>query len=196
MSGRRTSPVANGPEHVSIFRTMQARFRPVERRDAVRTLLAGTLSYSDLEQQTARFANALAQQGVQVGDRVAVQVEKSVEALVLYLSCLRSGAIFVPINVAYKTRETAQILDDAAPSLIVCGSDREGALRDYVAASGLNATLATLNADGSGSLAQRAASMSSQHECAPLGGEDPAVILYTSGTTGRPKGAILSIERC
>lgn len=171
---------------------MQARFKPLAHHDAVRTRMAGTLSYSELERQTARLANALAYHRVRVGDRVAVQVEKSVEALVLYLSCLRSGAIFVPINTAYKARETVQILDDAAPSLIVCGSDREAALRDYVATSGLNARLATLNADGSGSLSQLAAEMSPQHECAPLGGEDPAVILYTSGTTGRPKGAILS----
>lgn len=144
-----------------------------------------TIAYSGLEAETAALGGALTSAGVHPGDRVVVQVAKSPEAVLLYLACLRVGAVFVPLNSTYTASEVRFFIEDAEPRLIVC--DPKGA----AAYAALAPAILTLDAAGKGSLVDAAA----KADPAPIAerdAEDLAAILYTSGTTGRSKGAMLS----
>jgi malonyl-CoA/methylmalonyl-CoA synthetase len=136
-----------------------------------------------------RFAHLLASRGVKRGDRVAVQVEKSLEAVFLYFACLRLGAVYVPFNPAYTADELAYLLSDAEPALFVCAPEKETAARTVYP----QGPILTLGADGkTGSLIQDAKNLPTDFPDADMAGTDLAAILYTSGTTGRSKGAMLS----
>jgi malonyl-CoA/methylmalonyl-CoA synthetase len=148
-------------------------------------------SWGDLDDASARFANALAAAGAAVGDRIAAQVDKSPEALALYLACLRGGFVFLPLNNAYTPAEIGYFLEDAKPAVFVCAPAAHAALESSARAARVRA-LHTLDADGGGSLVAAAATQSAVHAPVPRGEEDLAVIIYTSGTTGRSKGAMLS----
>ena len=150
------------------------------------------LSYGDMLSLSARLANALVQRGVKPGDRVAAQVEKSAEAIVLYLACVRAGAIWLPLNTAYTLPELEYFIGDAEPALVVCDPAQADAVGALAARLGVG-TVETLGADGrSGSLLQLAEGLSPLFEDVGRGADDAAAILYTSGTTGRSKGAVLS----
>jgi len=152
-----------------------------------------TVSYRELEEGSARIASVLSDLGVEAGDRVAVQVEKSPEAVLLYLACLRAGAIFLPLNTAYTPAEIGYFLSDAEPKVFVCDLRRQKQL----AAAAKKANVAhveTLDENGGGSLREKAKNASSKFKNASRGPDDLAAILYTSGTTGRSKGAMLSQE--
>lgn len=137
----------------------------------------------------ARFAHLLAAFGVKRGDRVAVQVEKSPEAVFLYFACLRLGAIYVPFNPAYTAEELSYLLADAEPSLFVCTPGREASARSLLPGG----AILTLGEDGkTGSLIREATKSPADYADAPMAAGDLAAILYTSGTTGRSKGAMLS----
>ncbi len=151
----------------------------------------GALTYGALWDDTARAANALAARGVRPGDRVAVQVEKHPLALVVYLACVRAGAIFLPLNTAYTTPETAYFLGDAEPRLFICDPARRDALAPAARDAHVD-HVETLGADGSGSIAALIAAAPAAFDDAARGPDDLAAILYTSGTTGRSKGAMLS----
>ncbi|MDJ0657802.1 MAG: malonyl-CoA synthase [Xanthomonadales bacterium] len=153
-----------------------------------------TMSYGDALDWSGRFANALASLGVQPGDRVAVQVPKSLDAVWLYLGCLRAGAVFLPLNTAYTVGEVNYFLRDARPRVLVADPVGAEALRTPCA--DLHVRLATLGSDGGPEmdLSMAAAQAPSQFENAVRGAEDLAAILYTSGTTGRSKGAMLTHE--
>jgi malonyl-CoA/methylmalonyl-CoA synthetase len=148
----------------------------------------GDLSHGDLRLAVERYANALVDLGVAPGDRVAVQVEKSAANLLVYLASIHVGAVYLPLNTAYTLTELAYFLTDAAPALVVC----DPAMRDAVAAIAGNARVETLDAAGEGSLAERAATARGGLGPVPRGPDDLAAICYTSGTTGRSKGAMLS----
>ena len=136
---------------------------------------------------SARYANALADVGVTTGDRIVAQTEKSVPALLAYLACLRLGAVYVPLNTAYTAHEVDFFLGDAQPRVLICDGARRANLQTFALAQGV---ACTLGIDGDDSLATRAAGAAPErHDPAP---PDPAAILYTSGTTGRAKGAMLS----
>lgn len=150
-------------------------------------------SYADLRAISGRYARLLTDLGVAKGDRVAVQVEKSAEAVFLYLACLRAGAAYLPLNTAYTRAEIAYFLTDAQPRVFVCSPASAESLRDTAAEAGVG-TVLTLGADGGGSLAERAAGLDPEFETVACGPDDLAAILYTSGTTGRSKGAMLTHE--
>ena len=151
----------------------------------------GTVSYDRLEQEAARYAGLLAALGVQPGDRVAVQVRKTPEALFLYLGCLRAGAVYLPMNDAYQRREIEYFLSDATPRVFVC-RPQVRVLADEVAAKTGVAHVFELDDQGGGSLTAEAAVHPDTFATIPRTGDDLAAILYTSGTTGRSKGAMLS----
>jgi len=148
------------------------------------------VSYRELEEFTARTANYLVTQGVKPGDRVAAQIEKSLAALVLYLATIRAGAAFLPLNTAYTLNELEYFFGDAEPSLIVCDPSKAEDIRKI--AKTINAQVDTLDADGHGSLRDGAVNSSPDFTTVTRAGNDLAAILYTSGTTGRSKGAMLS----
>jgi malonyl-CoA/methylmalonyl-CoA synthetase len=147
-------------------------------------------SYLDLVSLSARIANVLVDRGVKPGDRVAAKVEKSFAALVLYLAALRAGAIYLPLNVAYTVAETAYFLGDAEPSLVVC--DPREAREVGIIAAKISAKVETLDGNGKGSLTDAASDASPDFASVQREPDDLAAILYTSGTTGRSKGAMLT----
>ena len=149
------------------------------------------ITYAGLEAGSAQLANVLASLGVVAGDRVAVQVEKSPEAILLYLACLRAGAVFLPLNTAYTPNEIAYFLGDAEPRVFVCDPSTKDKLAS-VAAGAKVAHVETLGVKQDGTLAERMAAASTQFSDVERGADDLAAILYTSGTTGRSKGAMLS----
>ncbi len=148
------------------------------------------LSHAAFFELTGRFAAALAQRGVTAGDRVAAQTRKSAEALALYAACVRLGAIYLPLNTAYTPTEIAWFVSDAEPRLLVADEAAAAALAPAASAAG--AAIDTLNGDGSGSLAALAAKAPPRTAAVERAGSDLAAILYTSGTTGRSKGAMLT----
>ncbi|MGL4557440.1 MAG: malonate--CoA ligase [Afipia sp.] len=159
-------------------------------RLAIETAGGTRISYADLIAHAGRTANVIVSRGVKPGDRVAAQTEKSVEALVLYLATVRAGAVFLPLNTAYTLNELDYFIGDAEPSLIVCDPSKADGIRALAAKSG--ARIETLDADGKGSLSDGAANASAEFATVPRAGDDLAAILYTSGTTGRSKGAMLT----
>src|SRR3954453_2455359 len=136
------------------------------------------------------MANMLLSRGVKVGDRVAAQIEKSVAALVLYLAVVRAGAVYLPLNTAYTLNELDYFIGDAEPSLVVCDPAKAKGIGAIAAKVG--AKVETLGADGKGSLTEAAATAKPEFETVARANDDLAAILYTSGTTGRSKGAMLS----
>ena len=149
-----------------------------------------SVTYAALEQATARAANALQAMGVKPGDRVAAQVEKSPQVVALYLGALRAGAVFLPLNTAYTPSEVRYFLEDAQPSLLVCGPGTP--LDSAGLAEGLGLAKATLGPDGAGTWTDAVRAASPDFATVERSGSDLAAILYTSGTTGRAKGAMLS----
>ena len=156
----------------------------IEKADGTR------ISYGDLIAQSGRVANVLVARGVKPGDRVAAQTEKSVEALVLYLATVRAGAVFLPLNTAYTLNELDYFIGDAEPSLVVCDPSKADGIAKL--ADKVGAKVETLDSDGKGSLTEAAAKASADFVTVPRAGDDLAAILYTSGTTGRSKGAMLT----
>lgn len=151
----------------------------------------GSVTCGQLWRQAGCCAAALVEAGVQPGDRVAAQVEKSIEALTLYLGTVLAGGVFLPLNPAYTTSEVAYFLGDAEPTIFVCDPDRAAALLPVAENAGVAGVL-TLGADGQGTLARAVLAEPPGFRPVPRGPEDLAAILYTSGTTGRSKGAMLS----
>jgi len=147
------------------------------------------LSYRDAFAAAGRFAHVLSAHGVKPGDRVAVQVEKSAAALILYLACLRAGAVYLPLNTGYTPAELAYFVQDSEPRLFIAAEQN----REKIQAALPPMTILTMSDDGkAGSLVAEAASQPADFPDAPVGMPDLASILYTSGTTGRSKGAMLS----
>lgn len=148
-------------------------------------------SWRDLDRASAMMANLLASLQLPAGSRIAVQVEKSVEALVLYLATLRAGHVFLPLNTAYQAGEIEYFIGNAEPAVVVCSQANFGWVSKIAFKAGTRHVF-TLDDDRTGSLLQRAAHHSDVHTPATSAADDLGVIIYTSGTTGRSKGAMLS----
>lgn len=148
-------------------------------------------SYADLERTSARYCRLWEELGVKKGDRIAVQIEKSPQAVFLYLSCLRSSTVFLPLNTAYKAEELEYFFSDAEPTVVVCDPCQEGAIGGLAKRCGV-VNVFTLAADGSGTLMERSADLNPDFPTVETNAKDLAAILYTSGTTGRSKGAMLT----
>ncbi len=148
------------------------------------------LTYGDTLEATARLAHRLRELGVKPGDRVAAQVERSVAAVHLYLACLRVGGVYLPLNTAYTLPELEYFIGDAEPALVVCAPERGAAIAAFAAAS--RCAVATLDANGHGSLMDRLDALPPRFDDVERADDDLAAILYTSGTTGRSKGAMLT----
>ena len=159
-------------------------------RLAIETIDGQLISYGDLIARAGRMANVLVSRGVKTGDRVAAQTEKSIAGLVLYLAAVRAGAVYLPLNTAYTLNELEYFLTDAEPSLVVCDPAKAEGIGAIAAKVG--ARVETLGADGTGTLTDAAAKADADFATIARANDDLAAILYTSGTTGRSKGAMLS----
>jgi len=149
------------------------------------------ITYGQAIELSGKLANALKSLGVKPGDRVAAQVEKSPEALFLYLACLRAGAVYLPLNTAYTIAELEYFLKDAEPVLLVASPADKKAYRALCKSAGVK-NCRFLDAMGEGSLMDLAAKQSPDFADVARQGDDLAAMLYTSGTTGRSKGAMLT----
>jgi malonyl-CoA/methylmalonyl-CoA synthetase len=159
-------------------------------RLAIETQDGAHISYGDLIARAGQMANVLVARGVKPGDRVAVQVEKSVANIVLYLATVGAGAVYLPLNTAYTLNELDYFIGDAEPSLVVCDPSKAEGLAPIAAK--VKAKVETLGPDGKGSLTEAADKASREFTTVARANDDLAAILYTSGTTGRSKGAMLT----
>ena len=147
--------------------------------------------YTDLEQESARLARFLNDAGIQKGERVAVQVDKTPQALFLYLACLRAGFIYLPLNTAYTESELAYFIDNAEPTAVVCRAESLTSFQQIAEGKGVQ-HFYTLEDAPEHNLLQLSAATAAEFDTVPCNKDDVAVILYTSGTTGRPKGAMIT----
>src|SRR5438034_1250416 len=159
-------------------------------RLAIETIDGQRVSYGEVISRAGQMANVLMSRGVKPGDRVAAQTEKSVPGLVLYLAAVRAGAVYLPLNTAYTLNELEYFIGDAEPSLVVCDPSKAEGIGAIAAK--VNAKVETLGADGKGSLTDAAAKAKPEFATVARANDDLAAILYTSGTTGRSKGAMLT----
>ncbi len=175
----------------NIYSLFAGRFPPDRRAPFIETTAGGHYSYGDLERESARYARFLTGLGLQPGDRVAVQIEKSPAAVFLYLGCLRAGLIYLPLNPAYRAAEIEYYLDDAEPGAAVCRPSDLSGMRELAGPRGLKHVY-TLDADGQGTLTEESRSLGDEFDTCRVSPDATAVLLYTSGTTGRPKGAMIT----
>ncbi len=175
----------------SFFALLQTRYPADLRRVLLETEDGQSFNWADLEQITARYAAFLHGLGLVKGDRVAVQVEKSPQALFLYLACLRAGLIYLPLNTAYTEEEVDYLIGNAEPGLFVCRPEAERASHAVASTHNVKHVL-TLDDHGHGTFPSAAAAAPAEFAAVPCEDDDVACILYTSGTTGKPKGAMLS----
>lgn len=148
------------------------------------------ISYDDFLSTANQFAAVLQDVGVGIGDRIAVMVEKTPQALAIYAASVKIGAVYLPLNTAYTATEIAYFVNDASPAVLLCDESKYAGIIDLADTAG--ATVMTLNRDGSGSLVDLAQGQTRQVDIVERSDDDLAAMLYTSGTTGRPKGAMLS----
>jgi malonyl-CoA/methylmalonyl-CoA synthetase len=175
----------------NLFSALRAAFPSDLTATAVETDEGLRYSWHDLDRATAMMANLLQSLDLPEGSRVAVQVEKSVEAMMLYLATLRAGYVFLPLNTAYQSAEIEYFIGNAEPAVVVCSPANFGWVSKIAFKAGTQHVF-TLGDDRTGSLLDRAAHHSDQHQPVARQAGDLAAILYTSGTTGRSKGAMLT----
>ena len=149
-----------------------------------------TFTHGQFLQQAAQYAHVLTDFGLRPGDRVAVQIKKSPQSLAIYAACVQAGLIFLPLNTAYTASELSYFIEDSGARVIICDPKSQESLA--MIAQGTGARLETMDAAGQGSFAQKAAPHPLQFATVPRDAEDLAAFLYTSGTTGRSKGAMLT----
>ena len=175
----------------NLYAALRAAFPADLSAIAVETDNGLSYSWADIEQASAKMANLLVSLKLPAGARVAVQVEKSVEAMMLYLATIRAGCVFLPLNTAYQSAEIEYFIGNAEPAVVVCSPKNFGWVSKIAFKAGTQSVF-TLGDDRSGSLLERAVHCSDQHMPVQSAADDLAAILYTSGTTGRSKGAMLT----
>ena len=179
------------PNDHNLYTLLRSRFPTAAEAVAFEEVDGSTVSYSELEAVVSRYTNALTALGLLPGDRITVQVEKSLANVYLYLAVLKCGAVFNPLNTSYTPSEVDYFASDARPRVIVCDPGRVDSIRKIADAYGTERVV-TLDAAGRGSLADLAAAQSEHADTVSRANDDLAALVYTSGTTGRSKGAMLS----
>jgi malonyl-CoA/methylmalonyl-CoA synthetase len=172
------------------YSAFATRFRPHADRRFVEGSDGRTFCYADLARITGQMATLFVRAGVRKGDRVAALVEKSPEALMLWLAAARAGAVYLPVSTALREAEIAYIVRDATPRIAVCAPDHERTLGDLASECGI-ARVFTLDAIGGGSLRDAFEGCDGDFEPVRCSGQDAHALVYTSGTTGKPKGALI-----
>ena len=177
--------------NANLYARLEAHFPADRSATCLETPDGAVWTYADVEATSTQYANLMRERGVTPGDRVAVQVEKSPRALILYLACLRAGAAYLPLNPAYPERELDYFLGDAEPRLVVARPESLDAIAGLCKQHRAGEPL-TLGSHDDGTLVEASRTMPDRFDTAERGPGDLAALLYTSGTTGKPKGAMLS----
>ena len=159
--------------------------------ELLRTAQDQSYRYCDIDKRSAQLARFLTELGASPGDRISVQVEKSPESLCLYLACLRAGFVYQPLNMGYKSAELEYFLGNAEPAVVICDPPNEVTIRSIADTAGIDHVL-TLNADGGGTLSDNANQSPAEFGTLHRDEDDLAALLYSSGTTGVPKGIMLT----
>ncbi|MCP4596374.1 AMP-binding protein [Neptuniibacter sp.] len=178
---------------MNLYQALSEKFSQAGDRVALRMPETGLKwTFNDLAERAAQYASLLTEQGLEPGDRVAVQVEKGAEALAIYLGVLQSGGTYLPMNTAYTKSELKYFVENAEPAFVVCSSKQVETFSEINQQVTAGFKLYTLDEDSVGSICDAADSMPKVFTTVERGENDLAAILYTSGTTGRPKGAMIS----
>lgn len=175
---------------MNLYAILQQRFMHRQEHPALVVPGGATWTYGDLDRRAAAYAGAFSDAGLSPGDRVVVQVPKSLENVAMYLGALRSGVVFVTLNTAYTAAEVQYFIDDAAPKMFVGAFTSEFPSPPVGASAPM--IMLTMGDDGSGTMSDAADAATITDEIAAVDDDDPATMLYTSGTTGRSKGAVTS----
>nr|VFK26120.1 MAG: malonyl-CoA/methylmalonyl-CoA synthetase [Candidatus Kentron sp. MB]VFK31302.1 MAG: malonyl-CoA/methylmalonyl-CoA synthetase [Candidatus Kentron sp. MB]VFK75426.1 MAG: malonyl-CoA/methylmalonyl-CoA synthetase [Candidatus Kentron sp. MB] len=186
-------PTPSEQTNANLYTLFASRFPADVSRTFIETPTGRRWSYGDLERETARFAQAFGRLGLRKGERIVVSVEKSPEALFVYLACLRAGIIYVPLNTAYQAREVDYFLADAEPGVIVCRPEALASISELANRRGIEQVF-TLDEQGKGTFVDKSGAVEpgNPFDTIPCQEDDVAALLYTSGTTGKPKGAMLT----
>jgi len=177
----------------NLFNLFKERFPQDLTQTFIETKDGEQYSYQELINLTSTIESTIANAGISKGDRVIFQVKKSPEAIFLYLACLKLGAISVPLNNAYTASELSYFLDDIEPGLVVC-DPASPIIKENLLHKRENTNLLTLDKHGTGSLFKSSDNINHSVQATDVVGDDVACILYTSGTTGKPKGAMITHE--
>jgi malonyl-CoA/methylmalonyl-CoA synthetase len=175
----------------NLYGRFRQRFLPHLTRPFLEAEDGRLYTYAALEQTSGRYARRLQALGLRPGDRLVAQIDKSPGAVFLYLACLRAGIIYVPLNTAYRPAEVAYLLADSAPRVVICSPSAHGAMVAAAAPRGIRQVL-TLDAAAGGTFAEGSERLDTDTPDATVAAHDVAALLYTSGTTGRPKGAMMT----
>ena len=178
-------------KNANLYALLESQFPTDRSATCLETPSGRQWTWDDVDAESARCANLLCDRGVAPGDRVAVQVEKSPRALVLYLACLRAGAVYLPLNPAYPDRELDYFLGDAQPRAVVARPESLDPVAALCERHGAGTPL-TLGPHGEGTLVEASHAMPDRFDTVARRPDDLAALLYTSGTTGKPKGAMLT----
>lgn len=153
-----------------------------------------SFTYQDIDERCAQYANLFQGLNIKSGDRIVAQVEKSYDALMIYFACLRAGIIYLPLNTAYQTAELEYFFADAQPKLVITSPDKQPQTKALLVKMSSPARIETLSQEGTGSIIEKAKFFPTTYTNAESKPDDVAIILYTSGTTGKPKGVMLTHE--
>ncbi|MFL6714626.1 MAG: malonate--CoA ligase [Sulfurifustis sp.] len=175
----------------NVYDLFATRFTSDLGRPCLETDSGQTYTFGDLDRETARLARFFTGLGLAVGDRVAVQVDKTPQALFVYLAVVRAGLVYLPLNTAYQRGELEYFLKDAEPRLVIGRPQSLGLLQELTRSAGVH-HLYTLDEKGTGTLIDAVRDVSADFSTTLVEPDDLAAILYTSGTTGRSKGAMLT----
>lgn len=177
--------------NANVYAAFHERVVSAPERRAITPTAGAPWTYGELHAEAGRLANLFLSLGVRPGDRIAVQVDKSPRVVATYLACFRAGAVFLPLNTAYTGAEVSYFLNDAEPHILLCDPGRRDALAPVAAEAGV-AHVLTMDGKGTGTLADMAAPLADDAPIVERADDDVAAICYTSGTTGRSKGAMLT----
>jgi malonyl-CoA/methylmalonyl-CoA synthetase len=177
----------------SLYTRLDAAFAKAGEKPCMVIPGGASITYRQLRSASARFANTLVSLGVKPGDRVMIQAEKSITFVAVYLATLRCGAVFNPLNTAYTAAELDYFIGDAKPQVLIIGTSAKPKIAALAAAKSVP-HIETLDPDGTGSILDLAFKQSDVHAIVPRQSKDLAALLYTSGTTGRSKGAMITHE--
>lgn len=178
-------------ENCNLFAHYQPQFDDRSDSELLRTDNEQSFTYESIDLQSCRMANYLCDLGVRKGDRVSVQVKKSPESLCLYLACLRAGFVYHPLNMGYQSRELHYFLSDASPAVVICDPASEGIFGAILGPDN-NGQIVTLGQHGDGTLMECSHAATGTFTTVHCAGDDLAALLYSSGTTGQPKGIMLT----